>query len=200
MGGDRMKDMKEKIFQKYPSLSHLGTVQKSPKDLNQVFRKYRNEKLLVLMVGVQGSGKTTYVKKHLSKYQPIILDNLLEEFLSQNPNSQMSLEQIDEKVMSFFFAKICEDLENKKVVIVDCNAIDFSFRISLLLTLKEKYTKVVLLVLNPSVKIIEKQIKNQIDKRMRPGLWEDVRREYAFLQHQIREHYIEIGVNDVYML
>lgn len=193
-------DMKEKLFQKYPNLSHLGIVHKSTKDLNQVLRKYRNEKLLVLMVGVQGSGKTTFVKRYLSNYEPIILDALLEEFLHENQNAQLSFEQIDQKVMNIFFAKICESLENKKIAIVDSGAIDFSFRISALLTLKEEYTKVILLVLNPPIKTIENQIKKEIHKRVRPNLWEDVRREYAFLQAQIREHYIEIGVDEVYML
>lgn len=194
-----MQDIKRQLYQKYPFLSNLGTIHQAF-DLSHVLQKYRNEKLLVLMVGVQGAGKTAYLSKNLSEHPTINLDEVLNEVLLKHRKQPIPSHMIHQEVSDTFFNRIRESLQRQCIAVVDSGAIDFSFRTMVLANLRGEYTKVIILVLNPPLKTIITQISGDIAKRERPGLWEDVRREWDFLQYQIREHYIEMGVDDVYML
>ena len=194
-----MSDIKRQLYQKYPFLSQLGTIHQVF-DASQVLKTCRNEKLLVLMVGVQGSGKTTYLSKNLSEHPAINLDEVLKEVLVKHWNQPIPSHMIHQEVSKTFLDRIRKSLRKQCITIVDSGAIDFSFRAMLLERLRGEYTKVIILVLNPPLKTIISQIRGDIERRERPGLWEDVREEWGFLQYQIREHYIEMGVDEVYML
>jgi hypothetical protein len=74
------------------------------------------------------------------------------------------------------------------------------FRVNVLNYLKDNYTRAVLIVLNPPLMQIIKQVEGQMSVRSRPGLWEDIREEYQFLQFQIEEGFLQMGVDEVFML
>lgn len=192
-------DIKRRLYQKYPFLSKLGTVHQVF-DANQILQKYRNEKLLVLMVGVQGAGKTTYLNQNLSEHPTINIDEVLNEVLLKHRKQPIPPHIVHQEVSATFYYRIRESLQKRSIAVVDSGAIDFSFRTMVLANLRGEYTKVIILVLNPPLRTIITQISGDIAKRERPGLWEDVRREWEFLQYQIGEHIIEMGVDDVYML
>lgn len=194
-----MSDIKKQLCQKYPFLSNLGTIYESF-DSSQVLQKFRNEKVLVLMIGVQGSGKTTYLSTNLSEYPIINLDEILKETLFKHRKRATSPDKINQEVSITFFKRIRESLRKSGLTIVDSGAVDFSFRTMVLEKLHREYTKVIILLLNPPLRTIMKQISGDIARRERPGLWEDVKQEWGFLQYQIKEHYIEMGVDEVYML
>lgn len=194
-----MTDIKEQLCRKYPFMSHSGTVYQSF-EKEEVLQKYQGEKVLVLIIGVQGSGKTTYLQTHFSDYPVINLDEILNETLLKYRSKVMPPVAINQEVNEMFFEKAKYALRKKKIAIVDSGAIDFAFRTLVLEKLHKEYTKVVLLVLNPPMKNIVNQIRKDIERRARPDLWEDVKNEWSFLQYQIQEHFIEMGVDDVYML
>lgn len=194
-----MADIKEQLCQKYPFMSHLGIVYPSF-EKEELLQKYQGEKVLVLIIGVQGSGKTTYLKTHFSDYPVINLDEILNETLLKYRRKVMLPVAINQEVNEIFFEKAKYALRKKNIAIVDSGAIDFAFRTLVLEKLHKEYTKVVLLVLNPPIKDIVNQIRKDIERRARPDLWEDVKEEWSFLQYQIQEHFIEMGVDDVYML
>lgn len=192
-----MNDIKEQLRLKYPFLRKTGTVYKTF-DVEKITKKKRGEKLLVLMIGVQGSGKTTYCKKHFSEYPVINLDEILKEYLARS-GKMFSMES-NREINLIFFDKLEEALETEEIAVVDAGSMHPTVRVLILEKLQRRFDKAILIVLNPSKEQIVRQVKGQLDLRARPGLWSDISREYALLQQQIQDHILEMGVDEVYML
>jgi len=192
-----MKDIKKQLCQKYPFMEKKGEIYSSF-NKQEVLEKYRNEKLLILMVGVQGSGKTTYCKKNFSEYTIINLDEMLVDYLQKNKGPYTW--EVNEKLNQNFLEMIEHRLKHENIVVVDAGSLNMPFRIMELEYLQGKYTKVILIVLNPSKEVIASQIRRQLFLRNRPGLWNDVHEEIEFLKLQLENHYIEMGVDEVYIV
>ena len=150
------------------------------------------------MIGVQGSGKTTYCKKHFSEYPVINLDEILKEYLARS-GKMFSMES-NREINLIFFDKLEEALETEEIAVVDAGSMHPTVRVLILEKLQRRFDKAILIVLNPSKEQIVRQVKGQLDLRARPGLWSDISREYALLQQQIQDHILEMGVDEVYML
>lgn len=192
-----MTDIKTLLCKKYPFMKKKGVTLTSFSK-REILEKYRDEKLLIMMIGVQGSGKTTYCRRNFSGYDVINLDEILAEYLRKN-QVQFSM-NVNEQVNLIFFERVEKVLKEKGVVIVDTGAVNFDVRIMILDYLQESYTKVILLVLNPPLEEIVEQIKGQIELRARPDLWSDVAEEYAMFQYQISKNFLPLGVDEVYMI
>ncbi len=192
-----MEDIKNQLKQKYPFMKKVGKIS-SAFDKNEMLHNYRNEKLLILMVGTQGSGKTTFCQKNFAEYEVRNLDDILAEYLQKNRGPLTIEGQI--AINKTFLERLGRDLEEKGIAIADAGAINFPFREMVLEYMQGKYTKVVLIVLNPPINQIKRQIKKQMELRARPGLWEDLSEEYGFLQIQISEGFLEMGVDEVFMV
>lgn len=194
-----MNAIKEQLRLKYPFLNKTGIIHTStPFDLDNVIQRWRNEKIIILMVGVQGAGKTTYCNEHFSDYSVINMDDIIINYL-RTTGEMLSME-VNKKLNMLFFNAVERTLKERGVAIIDAGAVHMDFRILFLGAMQKKHPKVVLLVLNPlSGKIIQ-QVKGQLELRARPGLWEDIFNEYELLQHQIQNHILEMGVDEVYML
>ncbi len=152
---------------------------------------------LILMTGVQGSGKTTFVRNYCTNLPSINLDEYLEEELKKYefPYTDKNFEEMDRA----FCEKLREKLK-EGIVILDAGATSIAFRMELRKQLEGSYTKLILLVLDPSKEQIRRNIKGEIGKRLRPGLWKDVDQEFEDLQTQIKNNILQIGVDEVYIL
>lgn len=192
-----MEELKRQLIKKYPFMEKVGEIRK-PFNKRKLLRNNRKEKLLIFLVGVQGVGKTTYCKKNFSEYPSINIDEILERYL-ESYRGPISL-SVDTNVQSIFYSEIENNLKSKGIAIVDAGVVNLTTRVNMLRRLQGTYTKVVLLVMNRKKEKIIEQIKGQMYKRARPGLWEDVEEEFGFLQIQIEHHIIEMGVDEVYFI
>lgn len=192
-----MEGIKEQLRLKYPFLRKTAKVHTSC-DVNEIIEKNRSEKLLILMIGVQGSGKTTYCKEHFSKYPVINLDDILTDYLSRS--KEMFSTKANLEINLIFFDRIEKSLERENIAVVDSGAMHISARVLILERLQGKFTKAILIVLNPTKQQIVKQVRGQLELRARLGLWDDINNEYEFLNQQIRDHILEMGVDEIYML
>jgi len=192
-----MEDIKKQLCEKYPFMKRNGEIYHYF-NKRKVLKKNRNEKLLIFMVGVQGAGKTTYCKKNFPEFETLNLDEILREYLEKHSNIPFSME-MDKKIHLIFYDNIKEKLK-EGVAIVDAGVVHPAARVEMLQRLQGCYTKVILLVLNPQKQEIVRRITSQMDKRARPGLWEDVEEEYGFMQIQINENMLQMGVDEVYMI
>lgn len=192
-----MEEMKEKLIRHYPFMKKEGKIITSF-NRAEVFQKYQNEKLLVMIIGVQGSGKTTYCQRNFSDYNVVNIDNILAEYLLGKAKEFNQMDHV--RVHEIFFERVRNILSNKNICIIDTGAVNFSTRVMILDQLKKHYTKVILLMLNPHIKVIKKQIRGQMMLRAREGLWKEVNDEYDLLQYQIDEGYIQMGVDEVYTI
>ena len=192
-----MEGIKAQLRLVYPFLSKTGIVHTSC-DVNEIIEKNRREKLLVIMVGVQGSGKTTYCKEHFAKYSVVNLDDIFADLLRKNRDKFPT--EVEKEVEVIFFDRIEQGLRQEKIAVVDAGSMHISFRVLMLEKLQGKFTKAILIVLNPAKQQIIKQVKGQMNLRSRPGLWSDIDDEYEFLNQQIRDHILEMGVDEVYMI
>ncbi len=192
-----MEDIKKQLCEKYPFMKRNGEIYHYF-NKRKVLKKNRNEKLLIFMVGVQGAGKTTYCKKNFPEFETVNLDEILREYLEKHSNIPFSME-MDKKIHLIFYDNIKEKLK-EGVAIVDAGVVHPAARVEMLQRLQGCYTKVILLVLNPQKQEIVRRITSQMDKRARPGLWEDVEEEYGFMQIQINENMLQMGVDEVYMI
>ncbi len=189
-----MENIKEQLCLNYPFLKKEGTIIHTSFDVQKALARDRNEKLLIMMAGVQGSGKTTYCKEYFEEYPVVNVDDILREFL--NKGGDIFSEELD----GIFFDMVEENLRKRGIVIVDAGAVNLTFRVKMLEKLQGKFSKSILIVLNPEREQIINQIKGQINLRARPGLWIDVLGEYKLLQDQIEMHILEMGVDEVYMM
>lgn len=192
-----MEDIKKQLSEKYPFMKRNGEIYHYF-NKRKVLKKNRNERLLIFMVGVQGAGKTTYCKKNFPEFETVNLDEILREYLEKHSNIPFSME-MDKKIHLIFYDNIKEKLK-EGVAIVDAGVVHPAARVEMLQRLQGCYTKVILLVLNPQKQEIVRRITSQMDKRARPGLWEDVEEEYGFMQIQINENMLQMGVDEVYMI
>ena len=192
-----MEELKKQMIQKYPFMQKVGVISTNF-NKRKLLRRTQKEKTLIFVMGVQGVGKTTYCKKTFSDYQVVNIDEILAEYLKtyKGPISP----KIDIDVHSIFYREIEQNLENSKVAIVEAGVVDLVTRVRMLERLQNSYTKVILLVINREKNRIRKQIEGDIGKRARPDLWEDFETEFGFLQIQIKEHIIEMGVDEVYFI
>lgn len=191
------EDIKLELQRKYPFMQKEGQ-RVEGFNKKEMLGKYKNERLLVVMCAVEGAGKTTFCKNNFADYRVWNLDELLAEYLARH-KCQFSL-KVNEAINNEFFDGLRRNLKRKKVAIADCAAQDISFRIALLDLLKDDYDKVVLIVLNPKFEKIKENILKDIERRARPGLWEDVAKQFAMLQYQIDNKILFWGVDEVYML
>lgn len=106
---------------------------------------------------------------------------------------------MNEKVNLIFFDKVKEGLE-KGITVADTGAVDVAVRLGILEYLRDFYSKSILIVLNPPKSTIIEHIKQQIEQRWTPFIWENVKNEYEDLQFQIENGILQIGVNEVYLL
>ena len=192
-----MEDIKKQLCEKYPFMKRNGEIYHYF-NKRKVLKKNRNERLLIFMVGVQGAGKTTYCKKNFPEFETVNLDEILREYLEKHSNIPFSME-MDKKIHLIFYDNVKEKLK-EGVAIVDAGVVHPAARVEMLQRLQGCYTKVILLVLNPQKQEIVRRITSQMDKRARPGLWEDVEEEYGFMQIQINENMLQMGVDEVYMI
>lgn len=192
-----MEDIKKQLCEKYPFMKRNGEIYHYF-NKRKVLKKNRNERLLIFMVGVQGAGKTTYCKKNFPEFETVNLDEILREYLEKHSNIPFSME-MDKKIHLIFYDNIKEKLK-EGVAIVDAGVVHPAARVEMLQRLQGCYTKVILLVLNPQKQEIVRRITSQMDKRARPGLWEEVEEEYGFMQIQINESMLQMGVDEVYMI
>lgn len=187
-----MDEMKRQLFQKFPFMKKQGKIIPYL-EMEEFFRSNCNEKLLVLVVGVQGAGKTTFCKQYPAE-RVINFDQILQEIIDRG-NAPKSLPEINKIVNTIGLERIKEKLR-EGIAIVDGATVRMAYRVFVLNELKDEYTKVALVVLNPPLNTIINQICNQ-PERFRTNLWEEVEQEYHLLQMQKDEHLLEMGVDYV---
>lgn len=159
----------------------------------KIARKIKDPHTLVLIVGVEGAGKTTFCKKNFGQFNVISIDSFIAE------NIQTAEQEGLNRLGDAFIEHVQQSLQ-KGITVVDANSVMTDFRFWLLYQLKDYYTKVVLVVLNPPKSKLIYQIRQQLKLRMRPGMWKDVEDAYKSLQEQLKSKIILMGVSEVYII
>lgn len=195
---ESVEEMREQLCQKFPFMEKRGVCHQSFIK-HKMLKKARNEKLLVIITGAQGCGKTTFCEKNFPEYRVCNADEIIKKYL-EDPETDKNPSQYMEIANELLFNAIVKELEENQIAIVDANAVSIAFRVTMLNALQGKFTKAIIIVLNPPLEKIKRQIRGDLHRRARPGLWEDVEYDYHTLQIQIHEHFIEMGVDDVYMV
>ena len=193
-----MKDIREQLSSKFPIMNQkVGRIIQPQEDFLSVLLENNKPRTLILLCGVEGSGKTTFAQKHLGGYTVINLDDILIKYLDTHKFTGSPKQ--NEELNNIFFTKATQGLE-KGVTILDCANHDMLFRGTTLEKLKPYYDKVIVFVFNPDYKTIVGRIQKQIALRMRPNLFQDVATQYSVFQYQITHHILELGVDEVHFL
>lgn len=171
--------------------TNIGTVYYCSE--KKISLKIKEPHTLVLIVGVEGAGKTTFCKKNFAQFNVISIDSFIAE--NFKTGVQKGLTHLSDE-----FIKHIEQSLQKGITVVDANSVMIDFRFWLLYQLKDYYTKVVLVVLNPPKTRLIYQISKQLNLRMRPNMWKDVDDAYESLQQQLKNNIIHVGVNEVYII
>lgn len=194
-----MKEETKLLLQRQYSFMQKQGIITEGFDKSTIINKYGNQKLLVVMCGVEGSGKTTFCKNNFAEYRVRNLDDILAEYLSKHTRRKFTSKDI-ENINLMFFNSLKRDLKQHKIAIADAGANDFLFRVVLLDVLKNDYDKVVLIVLNTPIDQIKRNVMSQIELRARPGLLKDIEMQFEMLQVQINSKDLFMGVDEAYML
>ena len=193
-----MDRIKQQLLVQFPFMKEAGKIHKSCTDPLRIIRDNNSARTLILLCGVEGSGKTTFANKYLKDYSVINLDELLHRYLESHRNQPLP-RNFEKELDNIFFAQATESLQ-KGVTILDCANHNISFRAYALNRLKPYYDKVIMFVFNPPFETIKKQIMGQVLLCLRAVLWEDVENQYKVFQEQIKHEMFALGVDDVYML
>lgn len=194
---DKVADFKHELCEQYPILSKTGSVSLSC-DPSEILRQNAGKHVLILMVSVQGAGKTTFCSKHFSSGCTVVNpDEILQRCLESDPD--MSFDEIHEMIYNIEMRKIRKGLK-KGIVVLDASCIDIYFRTHILESFEELYDKAIIIALNPKRKTIQKQIEGQMSIRMRPELWEEVEKEMQSMDLQLTHHIFEMGVDEMYVV
>lgn len=191
-----VEKIKEQLRKEYSINENNGIIYHCS-NTRKILRRGRNQKTLILTVGVQGAGKTTFCEKNFTQCTVVNWDGILKQYLQEH--NVLFDQEVNKKVNLIFFDKVKEGLE-KGITVADTGAVDVKIRLGILEYLQDFYTKSVLVVLNPPKSTIIEHIKQQIEQRWTPYLWENVDNEYEDLQFQIDNGILPIGVNEVYMV
>lgn len=183
-------DFLMQLNQDYQS-DKIGTVYQCPE--RKITRKIKDPHTLILIVGVEGAGKTTFCKNNFSGFNVINFDS----FIADNIKSVK-----DEEFDSLWnkFLNHAKECLQKGTTVIDANSVMMNFRFKLLYLLDGCYSKAVLVVLNPTKTQLISRIKSQLSLRIRPGMWEDVGYAYDSLQEQLQNNMISVGVSEVYII
>ena len=193
-----MERIKQQLLVKFPFMKNAGTIHKSCTDPLRIISDNNKARTLILLCGVEGSGKTTFAQNYLKDYNVINLDELLKRYLATHQGQPFTLAS-NEELNQIFFAQATDSLK-QGVTILDCANHDILFRTHTLSILKPYYDKVIMFVFNPTLATIKKRIMGQIILRLRPNLWEDVNNQYRLFQEQLKSGIFALGIDDVYIL
>lgn len=191
-----IEEIKEQLRDDYSINENDGTIYHCT-NVRKILHRNRNQKALIFVVGVQGAGKTTFCEKNFKECKVVNFDNILKEYL-ENHNEPFS-QEMNEKINQIFFDKVKSELQ-RGITVVDMSFVNIAIRLGTLEYLRDFYSKTVLVVLNPPKSTIVEHIKQQIEQRWVPHLWENVDKEYDDLQFQINNGILQLGVNEVYMI
>ena len=209
---ENIEELKKQVVQKFTFMEKQGEI-KPYSSIRKILRNNQNEKLLLLIVGVQGAGKTTFCQRNFVDKKVINFDDILDKYVLNEKREKIfsgeavldqgggkkSFEEMNYKVNKIAILKIKEELKSG-LAIVDAATIGMAFRTVLLDAVKEEYTKVALIVLNPSFSTIRQHLKNRTETYLFSTFEEMAKEEYDFLQLQINEHLLEMGVDYVYFV
>ena len=196
---DRIASLKHELCEQHPILHKTGCISLSC-DPSEILRQNKYQKVLVLMVSVQGAGKTTFCSKYFSSDCSIVNpDQILAEYLKSHPNLNVPYSKINERVHEILMQQIKDGL-NSGLTVLDAACIDFAFRMHILETLDGMYDKAIIIALNRNKGTIKRQILGQISERIRPDLWEDVNKDFENMKFQLEHHIFEMGVNELYVV
>lgn len=194
---DKIAVFKHVLCEQCPILSKTGSVSLSC-DPSEIIRQNAGKRVLVLLAGVQGCGKTTYCTEHFSSDCTVVNpDEISQECLETEPD--IPFKEINKMVYETEMRQIYEGLKNG-IIVLDTNCIDLIFRSHILETFKRVYDKTILIALNRDMDTIKKQVLGQILIRSRPGLYKEIEGEFNAMNFQLKYHIFEMGVDELYVV
>ena len=194
---DCITNFKHNLCKEHPILHKTGHVYLSC-DPFEILRQNEGKKVLILMVGVQGCGKTTYCSKHFSSVCNIVNpDQILLGYCNSIQN--ISISEINKLVYTTQMEQIRNGLKNG-IVVLDAASINFTFRMHILEAFEGMYDKSIIIALNPKKGTIKRQILGQLSERIRPNLWEDVDSDLEKMKLQLDNNIFQMGVDELYVV
>lgn len=146
---------------------------------------------LYLMVGIPGSGKSTFIKEHMNKnFVRVSRDEIRFSLLSENDNYFSK----EFEVLKIFYKTINKNLAEGKTVVVDQTSLNPEARRKLLNQIKENYNKLFAIYMDTPLETCIKRnnkregrecvpvyaIKNMYKKLKPPSLNEGFYRIYTY--------------------
>lgn len=190
---ENIEEYKSQLREKYSINGEDGTVYYC-RSARKLLRRLNNPHTLILTVGVQGAGKTTFCQKSLSEYARINIDEMLLDYV--RTHNELVTPEINRELNILFYKRIGRALWFGSVI-VEANFVSTKIRYNIINEFRESCNKIVLLVFNPPKSTIISHIRQDLVRRLRPGLWEDVDKEYDYLNFQIQNNILSIGVDEV---
>ena len=162
--------------------SHSSEIKNKPEIVNSPEIAIK-EGSLVLLIGLPGSGKTTFANQHFPQ-EAIVSTDALREELTNNPANQLVSEQ------AFSLAKdiVKSRLKNNQITVVDAMNLSEDLRTKFAQIAKEQRKEVIGILLDPPIEeslkrdqqrlkevgeIFIKQKAQTYNLDMRPGCFED---------------------------
>ena len=130
----------------------------------------------------------------MSEYARINIDEMLLDYV--RTHNELVTPEINRELNILFYKRIGRALWFGSVI-VEANFVSTKIRYNIINEFRESCNKIVLLVFNPPKSTIISHIRQDLVRRLRPGLWEDVDKEYDYLNFQIQNNILSIGVDEV---
>ena len=160
---------------------------------------------LVLIVGSQNSGKTTFTQKHFKDKNIICTDDIFNEIVYKKSTVLDTLETIENRTIEEFGEIIIKSAKEKGITVVDAVPILFDNRMETLRELKELYNNIILIVLDIKFTTLKGRPKKPIDRKKRKfGITETCDEELLLnsilISEQIQNKKIGYNVDTAYVL
>lgn len=163
---------------------------------------------LVIMIGTQGSGKTTFCNKYFEteRYNIFSIDELFKdiykEMIEEGVSPDVSVNIAEDLAAVECIEKIKSSLEKKKIAILDANMLDFEGRIEIIRELQPYCDHVIQLTL-----IRDKEwIIDHLYQRMKDSgiskdeVQDEVEQDMELLDRQLKENLLNVGIERNYIL
>ena len=163
---------------------------------------------LVILVGTQGSGKTTFIEEKFKQIECEITSmdkmflNIFKELLTEKVSADIAVDIAEDLAEVECMARIKDTLERNKIAVLDGCVLDFFARMETIEELAMYYKKVVQITLIREETWIREHLYNRMKKQgiTIDEIEKEVAEDKELLQIQLDNELLQIGIDKAYLL
>lgn len=162
---------------------------------------------LVILVGTQGSGKTTFIEEKFKQTECEITSmdkmfkNIFKELLKEKISADIAVNIAEDLAEVECMARVKDTLERNKIAVLDGCVLDFFVRMETIEELAMYYKNVVQITLVREEKWIVDHLYNRMKQQVTiDEVEKEVAEDKELLQIQFDNELLQIGIDKAYLL